>query len=183
MSPGKLEYIEWNPSLQTNDQLEQTLKDLCEILILAVAEGAGVSFLHPVSMERAMAFWSDDVLPAVRAGEARGFLAQDSGKVVGCVMLQVKNPENQAHRGDVWKMLVHPDFRRRGIARSLLTALEIAASVGGKTLLTLDTQPNSKAFPLYLSMGYQIAGTIPNFARHSVLNHMESTTILYKNLQ
>ena len=51
----------------------------------------------------------------------------------------LKQPENQPHRGDLAKMLVRPQARRRGVGAALLEAAEQCALDAGKTLLVLDT--------------------------------------------
>ena len=61
------------------------------------------------------------------------------------------------------KLLVHPGQRRQGIARALMQAVEAAARAHGRELLTLDTRSDDHAEPLYLSLGYQVAGRIPGY--------------------
>jgi GNAT superfamily N-acetyltransferase len=82
----------------------------------------------------------------------------------------------------VAKLLVHPDARRRGVARSLMIALEAIARSENKTLLTLDTETGGKAEPLYQSLGYVAAGVIPRYARDSLTSNLHGTTIMYKEL-
>jgi ribosomal protein S18 acetylase RimI-like enzyme len=91
-------------------------------------------------------------------------------------------PPNQRHRTEVAKLLVHPETRRRGVARRLMMAIEIIARSEGRTLLTLDTVTGDNAEPLYLSLGYIPIGVIPRFARASLTPDLEATTIMYKEL-
>jgi GNAT superfamily N-acetyltransferase len=79
-------------------------------------------------------------------------------------------------------MLVHPDVRRRGVARALMTALEDVARAEGRTLLTLDTVTGSRAERLYASMGYVTVGVVPRFARKSLSEELEGATIMYKDV-
>jgi GNAT superfamily N-acetyltransferase len=97
-------------------------------------------------------------------------------------MLEPAWAPNQPHRAEVKKLLVHPDARRRGIARALMLALEDVAAAEGRTLLTLDTRTGDSAEPLYLSLGYHAAGVIPRYARGPHSPELESTTFLYKEL-
>jgi hypothetical protein len=63
-----------------------------------------------------------------------------------------------------------------------MTAVEAAAHRAGRSLLTLDTRTSDHAEPLYLSMGYTLAGVIPDFARGPASPQLESTSILYKRI-
>jgi hypothetical protein len=49
-------------------------------------------------------------------------------------------------------------------------------------LLTLDTRTGDMAEPLYLSMGYLLAGVIPEYARAPTSPVLEATSFLYKKL-
>ena len=109
-------------------------------------------------------------------------LARWDGKVVGTVQMDLATPPNQPHRASVEKVLVHPDARRRGIAKALMLELESLARSEGRTLLTLDTVTDSPAQYLYQSLGYHIAGMIPGYARGALTPELESTTIMYKHL-
>ena len=73
-------------------------------------------------------------------------------------------PDNQPHRADLAKMLVHRRARRQGIAQRLLSAAEDAARSAGKTVLVLDTVTGGDAERLYQRAGWQRVGEIPNYA-------------------
>jgi GNAT superfamily N-acetyltransferase len=139
------------------------LLQLAEVLVDCVAGGASVSFMHPLAPERALAFWR-----GVAAGVARGervlLAAEDDDGLCGTVQLVVDQPDNQPHRADVSKMLVHRRARRRGAGAALLRAVEAEARAAGKTLLVLDTISGSDAARLYARLGWQHAGDIPDFA-------------------
>ncbi|WP_085621246.1 GNAT family N-acetyltransferase [Thalassospira alkalitolerans] len=100
--------------------------------------------------------------------------------IVGTVQLDCAAMPNQAHRADVCKLMVHPDFRRMGIAKKLMQALEKRADVLGKTLLTLDTRTGDNAEPLYASLGFATVGVIPAYARDPFSEKLSGTTIMYK---
>jgi GNAT superfamily N-acetyltransferase len=159
---------------------ERQLRELAELLIGCVAGGAGVTFMHPVSAQKAEAFWRGIAEDA--ADGRRGLLvAEDDGGVVGTVMLVLDLPENQPHRAEVAKMLVHPRARRRGLGAALMRAAEELASECGRTLLVLDTVTGSDAERLYARLGWQRVGEIPEF---SLLPHggMTATTYFYREL-
>ena len=122
------------------------------------------------------------VLPGVRARTRRVLVARDNGRIVGTVQLDLAMAPNQRHRAEVLKMLVHPDARRRGIARALMVALEGVAKEEGRTLLTLDTVTGCPAEPLYLFLGFVVVGVIPRFARKALTPELEAATIMYKEL-
>lgn len=121
-----------------------------------------MSFLHPLSHERAHAFWNSVVADAGK-GERILIAAEDASGIVGTVQVILAQPENQPHRGDVSKMLVHPRARRRGIGEALMLCAEVEARRAGKTLLVLDTA-DATAERLYRRCGWQFAGTIPQYA-------------------
>jgi GNAT superfamily N-acetyltransferase len=80
------------------------------------------------------------------------------------------------------KLLVHPEARRRGIARALMAEIEEVARQEGRTLLTLDTRTGDAAEPLYLSMGYVLVGVIPRFSRDVASDELQAASILYKEI-
>jgi ribosomal protein S18 acetylase RimI-like enzyme len=98
------------------------------------------------------------------------------------VQLILATPPNQPHRAEVVKLLVHPDARRQGIARALMTAVEEIARSEGRTLLTLDTVAGSHAETLYRSLGYVVVGVIPGYARDPLTPQLRGATIMYKEI-
>lgn len=155
---------------------------LAEILIASVNGGASVSFMAPLAPDKAEAFWQS-VADSVDTGERLLVVAKErhSGKVIGTVQVLLNQPENQPHRADLVKMLVHPDTRRRGIGAQLLRFAEDAARSANKTLLVLDTATGGDAERLYERLGWIRAGVIPDYAL-SPEGQLCSTTIFYKRL-
>jgi GNAT superfamily N-acetyltransferase len=144
----------------TETQLEQ----LCALLIDCVEGGASVSFMLPLTRERAQAFWQR-VAAGVHHGERALLVAVDAhGAIVGTVQLVLEQPENQPHRADVAKMLVHSNARRQGLGERLMRAAEDTALECGKTLLVLDTVTGGDAERLYTRLGWQRVGSIPGYA-------------------
>ena len=141
---------------------EAEICGLAELLIDCVAGGASVSFMHPLAPEKAIAFWAR-VADGVAAGDRALFVAEDGHGIVGTVQLVLDLPENQPHRADVSKMLVHRRSRKRGLGAALMQAAEDFARVSGRTLLVLDTA-SADAERLYARLGWQLAGVIPRFA-------------------
>ena len=120
------------------------------------------------------------MLPGLQGGGLVLLAAEADGRLAGSVQFDTDTPPNQPHRAEVRKLMVHPDFRRRGIAKSLMADLERRAAAMGRTLLTLDTRTGDFAEPLYASLGYVTAGTIPGYCRDTFLDRLDSTTIMYK---
>ncbi|MGT2491687.1 N-acetyltransferase family protein [Cupriavidus basilensis] len=137
---------------------------LADVLIDCVEGGASVSFMLPISREKAVAFWHS-VADGVARGERVLLIAEDgAGQIVGTVQLITAQPENQPHRADIAKMLVHRKARRRGIAQRLMVAVEQAARVEGKNVLVLDTVTGGDAERLYERAGWQRVGVVPKYA-------------------
>jgi GNAT superfamily N-acetyltransferase len=141
---------------------EKELDQLAEVLIDCVALGASVSFMYPLSRAKAQAFWRCIASDAA-AGTRALLVAEDESGIVGTVQLGIAQPENQPHRADLAKLLVHPRARRRGIAAALMTAAEDAARRSNKSLLVLDTA-SGDAERLYLRLGWQCVGVVPGYA-------------------
>ncbi len=153
---------------------------LSGILIDCVAGGAGVNFMHPLTSEKALAYWRDEVVPAVSSGNTALLVARRDGRLAGTVQLILAMRENQPHRGEIAKLLVAPRARRQGVARALMQAAHDHAAAADKTLLVLDTADDG-AERLYRSLGWQTVGVVPGFALtpHGALC---ATTFLYKTL-
>jgi GNAT superfamily N-acetyltransferase len=144
------------------DPSETELRQLADLLVDCVEGGASVSFMHPLSHERALAFWQQAAAFAAR-GERVLLAAERDGTIVGTVQVLLAQPENQPHRADVAKMLVLRSARRRGVGGALMQAAEDAARAAGKTLLVLDTA-SPEAERLYERSGWRRCGTVPGYA-------------------
>jgi GNAT superfamily N-acetyltransferase len=153
---------------------------LADVLVDAIDSDAGVSFLHPLEPVRAQAFWRD-VGEDVEAGRRALLVAEDEDGIVGTVQLVLAQPENQPHRADLSKMLVHRRARRRGLGAALLEAAEQLARDCGRTLLVLDTNTGSDAERLYVRMGWTRVGEIPDFSIQP-RGGLRATTVFYKTL-
>ena len=135
---------------------------LADVLIDCVEGGASVSFMLPISRATATSFWQS-VAADVANGDRALIIAEDALGICGTVQLVLDQPENQPHRADVSKMLVHRRARRRGLGEALMQIAEATARECGKTLLVLDTA-NGTAERLYERLGWTRVGVIPNFA-------------------
>jgi len=142
---------------------QRALDELAEVLIDCVEGGASVSFMLPLSREKARGYWRG-VAESVARGERVVLAAVDAlGTIVGTVQLILDLPENQPHRGDLAKMLVHRRARREGVGAALLAAAEECAREERRTLLVLDTA-GAEAARLYERHGWQRVGQVPGYA-------------------
>jgi GNAT superfamily N-acetyltransferase len=155
---------------------------LADVLVDCVEGGASVSFMLPLERERARSFWVCALESAAR-GERVVLVAEEplTGAIVGTVQVLLVAPENQPHRAEISKMLVHRRARRRGVGEALMQAAEAAALDAGKTLLVLDTA-SSDAERLYERLGWQRVGVIPGFALWPA-GGLVHTTVYYKELR
>ena len=125
---------------------------LTDVLIDCVEGGASASFMHPLTRDRAVAFWRR-VAQRVAAGERALLVAEDGQGLCGTVQLILDQSENQPHRADLAKMLVQRRARRQGLGTALMRAAEATARECGKTLLVLDAVTGGEAALLYERLG------------------------------
>jgi GNAT superfamily N-acetyltransferase len=138
------------------------VRGLADVLIDCVDGGASVSFMHPLPEAKAQDYWRR-AAHRVAQGEIALLAAEDGDGIVGTVQLILEQPENQPHRADLSKMLVHRRARRRGVGAALLWAAESVARDCGKSLLVLDTA-SADAERLYAKLGWERCGVVPGFA-------------------
>jgi GNAT superfamily N-acetyltransferase len=162
------------------DEARALAPGLAEVLIDCVEHGASVSFMSPLARVKAEAFWTS-VADSVARGERILLVASRRGEVVGTVQVVLALPENQPHRADVSKMLVHSRARRRGVGAALMRAAETAGRAAGKTLFVLDTITGGDAERLYARLGWTRVGVIPGYALFPD-GRMGDTTIFYKGI-
>jgi len=152
---------------------------LAQVLVDCVEGDASVSFMHPLTLPRARAFWQR-VADEVACGERALLVADDAAGIAGTVQLVLAQPENQPHRADLAKMLVHRRARQQGLGAALLAAAEQTARDCGKTLLVLDTA-SAEAERLYARAGWQRCGMVPGFALLP-RGGLCATTFFYRDL-
>lgn len=153
---------------------------LTDVLLDCVEGGASVGFMQPLSREQARSFWLK-VANGVAAGERALLVAEDEQGVCGTVQLLLAMPDNQPHRADVAKMLVHRRARRHGLGAALMREVEITARACGRSLLVLDTVTGSTAERLYTRLGWIRVGEIPRYALFPDGGFC-STTVFYRDL-
>jgi ribosomal protein S18 acetylase RimI-like enzyme len=164
--------------LDAREALER-IEQLADVLLDCVEGGASVSFMLPMARTTAIDFWRK-VADGVARGERTLLVAEDAQGIVGTVQLITGMPENQPHRADVAKLLVHRRARGAGIGRRLMEAVEDAAREQGRRVLVLDTASGT-AERLYERLGWQRVGTVPDYA---LMPHGElcATVFFYKHV-
>ena len=138
------------------------IDELTEVLVDCVEGGASVSFMLPMARATAENFWRR-VADGIARGERTLLVLEDAHGIAGTVQLITDMPENQPHRADVAKLLVHRRARNGGVGRRLMLAVEDAAREQGRRVLVLDTASGS-AERLYERLGWQRVGVVPDYA-------------------
>jgi GNAT superfamily N-acetyltransferase len=155
------------------------LRALARLLIDAVESGAAVSFLPPLTLERAEDWWRRTISGA--DSKAIFLVARDTEGMAGTVQLHPAWAPNQPHRADIVKLLVHRRSQRAGLGTRLMQTIEDEAHRAGFGLLTLDAKRGGKAERLYRRLGWTHAGTIPRYALDPD-GTPHDTVIFYKHL-
>jgi ribosomal protein S18 acetylase RimI-like enzyme len=136
---------------------------LSEILVEVVANGGSVSFMHPLPLDMANAFWEKSLSAAAR-GERIILGAFEGENLIGTVTLLLDCPPNQPHRAEIAKMMTRVNRRSRGVATALMREAERLAIERARTLLVLDTAADGGAAALYERLGFTLTGEIPDYA-------------------
>lgn len=159
---------------------DEDVRDLARVLVDAIESGAAASFLAPLPLDRAEAWWRQTLSSS--HPRAIFLVARDDEGIAGTVQLQPAWAPNQPHRADVAKLLVHRRARRRGVGRSLMERIEDEARRAGLTLLTLDTRRGDAAERLYRSLGWTSFGTVPGYALDTDGRTPHDSVFFYKEL-
>ena len=161
-------------------ELRAALDGLATVLHDCVSGGASVSYMAPFSHEQARAAF-EGFAEQVDDGNRLLLAAFADGRLVGTVQVILTLPPNQPHRGEIAKLLVHRDARRRGIAQLLMNHAEAEARDEGKSLLVLDTVTGDAAESLYAGLGWTRVGVIPGYALYPDGRPCD-TTVFWKSI-
>ena len=135
---------------------------LARLLIDAVESGAAVSFLAPLTIEQAEDWWRQTLATALP--RSIFLVTREDEEIVGTVQLHPAWAPNQPHRAEVVKLLVHRRSQGKGLANSLMEAIEEQARDAGFSLLTLDAKCGGAAEHLYRRRGWVAFGIVPKYA-------------------
>jgi ribosomal protein S18 acetylase RimI-like enzyme len=156
--------------------IDQHIDELSDLLMNVVDDGASIGFLSPMARSAAMEFWQQVLNPHVIL-----YAAWMDDAIAGTVQLHLCTKQNGTNRAEIAKMMVHPQFRQKGIARKLMQTAEERAIEEGRTLLILDTVEGAPSNHLYTSLGFVQGGRIPDYAA-SPFGELEATIIYYKQI-
>jgi ribosomal protein S18 acetylase RimI-like enzyme len=162
--------------------LAKAVDRLAQILQACVQEGASIGFVMPFERSEARTYWLDRVAAPHAAGSKLVLIATLGDVIVGTAQLDLDSMPSKRHHAEVSKVLVDPAFRRAGVARALMQEIERHAAREGRWLLTLDAAGDA-AEALYRSLGYSLAGAIPNYARNAFEERYDATRLMYKDLR
>ncbi|WP_394603484.1 GNAT family N-acetyltransferase [Fictibacillus sp. UD] len=154
--------------------VDESIDELSDLLINVVGEGASVGFLPPLSKVDANSFWESCVRPDVIL-----WIAKAGGKIAATLQLHLCTKPNGTHRAEIAKLMTHPSFRQKGMAKQLMLHAEKRAKQEGRSLLILDTREGDASNFLYQSLGYKEAGRIPSFAQNAE-GGIDTTVLYYK---
>jgi GNAT superfamily N-acetyltransferase len=155
--------------------------DLIELLFDCVDGGGSVNFVQPMTREKSANWWQGALASHAR-NERVILVAEADGRIDGSVQLVPAGQENQPHRADIAKLLVHRRARRHGLGAALMQAAEAEARRLGRTLLTLDTETGSAGDRLYQRLGWTEFGQVPGYAVTADGSHRQTCSFYFKML-
>ena len=99
--------------------------------------------------------------------------ARDKEAIAGFAVMHFK--DDSAHLN---LLAVEPDYRRRGVGRSLIKWLEDSARVAGIKIISLEVRSsNHRALRFYSELGYSETGVIPGY-----YSGVDDATLLARDL-
>ena len=128
---------------------------------------------HPEEAEALLALWQaagtspsvTDTIADVRGvieSQASVLVAEVNERIVGSLIATF-----DGWRGNMYRIAVHPDYRRRGIGRALVKEGErCLAKLGAKRITALVEEKYPWATAFWLDVGYEIEPGIVRFFRN-----------------
>jgi ribosomal protein S18 acetylase RimI-like enzyme len=105
---------------------------------------------------------ADDLRRAVTESQAHVLVAEVEGQVVGSIIGTF-----DGWRGNIYRMAVHPDYRRRGIARALAGEVEKRLTrQGAKRITALVEKDHPWATTFWQAVGYGQDSRIIRYVRN-----------------
>ena len=96
-----------------------------------------------------------------------GFVWEEAGKIVATVSVQREG--NDRTRWEIAMVATHPDYRRQGLARQLIThALEYAKTQGAQVCVLYVLAENTPAYNLYRTLGFSHYDSLIEFKLESL---------------
>ena len=105
---------------------------------------------------------ADDLRRAVTESQATVLLAEAEGRIVGSIIGAF-----DGWRGNIYRMAVHPKYRRRGIAGALVSEVEKRlARQGAKRITALVERDHPRATSFWQAVGYGLDARIVRYVRN-----------------
>ena len=138
---------------------------LTEDMLSSVAQIEAECFPEP---------WSENSLRLLLGEQGFAFAATVGGRAVAYGGMMTVLDE-----GQITNIATLPEFRRMGIGRRIMAALESFAAERGIAMLSLEVrESNLAARNLYISCGWREEGTRKNFYRHPCEDAVVMTKML-----
>ncbi len=140
----------------------EDFEEIYDIFCKVLTEGKTYSYtLDEMTPERSLAYW-------ISAAGTYCMVADIEGKVAGVAAVR-PNRTGRAHHVANASFIVHPEYRKLGIARSLGdAALKYAKKQGYKAMqFNFVVSVNKVAVKLWQSLGFKIVGTLPKGFNHA----------------
>lgn len=132
-------------------------RQMVQIRELREEDVAAVSAIE--SRTFSMPWKAEDFLEMIKADYAYYYVAEEDGVILGCSGIR-----NMAGEGEITNVAVDAPYRRRGIARQLLSHMLKEAPEHGMDACTLEVRvSNTPAIRLYEQFGFRGEGVRPGF--------------------
>lgn len=159
---------------------ERDVEQLSTLLVACVENGASIGFFSPLAKTEARDYWRE-VEQEVAQDKRKCWVLRVDNQIVASVQLQYSRKPNGRHRAEIQRLMVDPDFRRRGFAELLLHHVEQQAQSMSIKLLLLLTRSDGAGPVLYTKTGFVLCGEIPDYT-YTPFGEAHSSLQFYKAL-
>lgn len=163
--------------VQDGSVIEKYLASLRRLLQTCVNDEpvmSSIGFLYPLSDHNAIDCWLHLFPTAIDPSSPTILLvatdpsAGDPSAVVATAQIARMTKETYNYKGEIRRLLVHPAYRRGGVGRRMMEAVErVARDELGLEMLVLDTATETPARGFYVRMGWHEWGVCPAYAKYA----------------